>query len=356
MNQVLSHIFFANALLGLILLVEVLLNFKRPLLLKGMILTIAGCIFFANAVLLYSFHYQFNRLLNEISKILLLVTILNLLYVIYYHILKKSVLIFSAALIIIKGITIVYFSFILKIDNAISLDNSHAQNIIMQIPRIIVAPVYFIFCLNIYKKIRESFHDHNIFYQKIRRWSGSVILSFYLLLLSFIAQLVFPSFELSPFLLLIVSSFCFALLLLFRPAFLNKTNLEISLSDRFNKLLTTSPDAENIDLSKDLFTISFFHKAYFANKNASLEELSTMLGIIPEQLKAFISINYNLSFTDLVNKSRVGLFVELVQSEENTNLTIEALSEKAGFGSRQNFHKAFKKFHGGNPSDLLKAL
>ena len=146
------------------------------------------------------------------------------------------------------------------------------------------------------------------------------------------------------------------MLLLFRPAFLNKTNLEISLSDRFNENNAGSNSSEKIKLSKDLFTISFFHKAYYANKDASLEEFSSLLEISPKQLKDFILASYNVTFIDLVNQNRVKLFVELIKDSENNNITIEGLSEKAGFGSRQNFHKAFKKFHGGNPSDLLRAV
>jgi AraC-like DNA-binding protein len=106
----------------------------------------------------------------------------------------------------------------------------------------------------------------------------------------------------------------------------------------------------------DIFTVEFFHKAYFSNKNSSVEDFSSILGVSPEELKAFVSIHYNLSFTDLVNRSRVQIFVDLIQNSDNENLTIEGLSVMAGFGTRQNFHKAFKKFHGGNPSDLLKAV
>ena len=319
-------------------------------------LAIASCTVLANSALIYSFHYTFNRSLIEISRVLLLAAILNLLYVLYYHKLKKNILIFSFIAITLKLISLFYFSVILKIDNSISLNQSHAQNFGFQIPRIIMAVAYFMFCIIIYKKIYQSFSDNNIFYQKIKRWSKYVIFSFYLLTLTFILQFIFPNNDLSPYLLIIVSSFCFSLLLLFRPSFLNKTNLEISLSNRFNKINSATNTSEKINLTKDLFIISFFHKAYYSNKNASLEEFSNLLEISPEQLKAFILANYNATFTDLVNQSRIKMFVELIQNSENNNLTIEGLSEKAGFGSRQNFHKAFKKFHGGNPSDLLKAV
>jgi len=36
--------------------------------------------------------------------------------------------------------------------------------------------------------------------------------------------------------------------------------------------------------------------------------------------------------------------------------TLEELSEKSGFGSRSSMNRAFKKFHGGSPSDLMKVF
>ena len=356
MNLILSHIFFANGLLGLILFVEVLINFRRPLLLKGLILAIATSIVLVNVALLYSFYVTFSPSLIEISKVLLLASILNLLYVLYYFKLKKNILIFSILIILFKMISIFYFSFIMKIDNSLSLNQLFAKNLGFQITRIIIAISYFIFCLIIFLKIYHSFSENNIFYQKIKKWSKLIIFAFFLMVLSIVIQLAVSNSKTSPHLLIITASFCFSMLLLFRPSFLNKTNLEISLSERFNKENSGVNVTEKINLSKDLFSISFFHKAYYANKNASLEEFSNLLEISTEQLKSFILTNYKTTFTDLVNQSRVTLFVELVQNSTNNNLTIEGFADKTGFGSRQSFHRAFKKFHGGNPSDLLRAV
>lgn len=354
--MILSHIFFANSLLGLILFVEVLINFRRPRLLKGLILAIATSIVLVNIALLYSFYVTFSPSLIEISKVVLFSAILNLLYVLYYFKLKKNILIFSIVIILSKMISIFYFSSVMKIDNSLSLNELFAKNLGFRIIRIIITISYFIFCLIIYLKIYHSFSENNIFYQKIKKWSKLIIIAFFLMVLSIIIQLVFPYNKISSNLLIITASFCFSMLLLFRPAFLNKTNLEISLSERFNKENSGVNVTEKINLSKDLFSVSFFHKAYYANKNASLEEFSNLHEISTEQLKSFILTNYKTTFTDLVNQSRIKLFVELVQNSTNNNLTIEGLADKAGFGSRQSFNRAFKKFHGGNPSDLLRAV
>jgi AraC-like DNA-binding protein len=35
---------------------------------------------------------------------------------------------------------------------------------------------------------------------------------------------------------------------------------------------------------------------------------------------------------------------------------VEALALEVGFSSRQRFYQPFKKYHGGNPSDLIEVL
>ena len=226
MNLVLSHIYFANTLLGLILLIEVLVRFRRPLLLKGLILMISVFILTANSLKLYSLYFVYNRALNEILRVLLLSAILNLLYIIYYHKIKKNVLIFTIVLITMKLMTITYILFILKIDNSILLNEMHFKNIWLQLPRITMGVLYFLFTVKVYRKITKSFSYNNIYYQKIKHWSRFIIFSFYLLTICFFFQFAFPNHRLSPHLTLIAASATFSLLLLFRPSFLNKTNLD----------------------------------------------------------------------------------------------------------------------------------
>jgi YesN/AraC family two-component response regulator len=66
--------------------------------------------------------------------------------------------------------------------------------------------------------------------------------------------------------------------------------------------------------------------------------------------------NYSMSFEELLNKSRVDYFVEIIKEPKYKNFTVEALALEVGFGSRQRFYQPFKKYHGGNPSDLIDIL
>jgi YesN/AraC family two-component response regulator len=60
-----------------------------------------------------------------------------------------------------------------------------------------------------------------------------------------------------------------------------------------------------------------------------------------------------MSFDELLNKSRVDYFVEIIKKPQFKNYTVEALALEVGFTSRQRFYQPFKKYHGGNPSDLI---
>ena len=63
-----------------------------------------------------------------------------------------------------------------------------------------------------------------------------------------------------------------------------------------------------------------------------------------------------MTFSNLVNKSRVDYFIELVRSPKYTNYSIDALAKEAGFNSRHHLYKPFRKFHGGTPSDFISSI
>ena len=63
-----------------------------------------------------------------------------------------------------------------------------------------------------------------------------------------------------------------------------------------------------------------------------------------------------MSFEELINKTRVEYFVEIIKEPKVNNYTVEALAMEVGFSSRQRFYQPFKKYHGGNPSDLINIL
>ena len=124
--------------------------------------------------------------------------------------------------------------------------------------------------------------------------------------------------------------------------------LAISLGKSFRK---THAD----EVNADKFIKEFYTNLYFVNKETSLDDFALKLKVSPNILNDFIYETSKMNFTDLVNKNRIAFYVNMVSNKEYQQYSIEGLAELAGFGSRQSLYRNFKRFHGGNPSDLLKA-
>ena len=101
------------------------------------------------------------------------------------------------------------------------------------------------------------------------------------------------------------------------------------------------------------FNFHFFTNLYFKSKTADIEEFANIIGVSKDILFKYIYFNYSMSFEELLNKTRVDHFVEIIKEPQFKNFTVEALALEVGFGSRQRFYQPFKKYHGGNPSDLI---
>jgi AraC-like DNA-binding protein len=84
----------------------------------------------------------------------------------------------------------------------------------------------------------------------------------------------------------------------------------------------------------------------------SIQDLSNETGIPVYQLSPLINGHFNMNFANWVNRFRIEYLIELVP--ENPQLTLEAVSKKAGFISRSTFINAFKKEKGVTPREYFK--
>lgn len=210
---------------------------------------------------------------------------------------------------------------------------------------IIIASHLFYFWYVIYNKLNLN----NIYYEKIKNWTTFI---FILSMLVILANIAIAFVADKPFWVNNLTIFiCFSILLLVlkRPSFLNNSAKKIAFGHKFN----LEHEAEIEELT---FLHLFQEQKYFAKKDASLEDLANQLKVSAQHLSQFIQKKYAMSFSDLVNKNRVNYFFEIVQDPAYHNFTIDALAREVGFSSRQHLNKPFKKFHGGNPSDLVESV
>ena len=88
----------------------------------------------------------------------------------------------------------------------------------------------------------------------------------------------------------------------------------------------------------------------------SLIDLTNDLNIPLYQVSFFLNHEKGKSFHDMLNEYRIEHSRELMLKENNRQLTLEAIAFESGFGNRNSFTTAFKKFTGGTPSAFMKAI
>jgi len=207
-----------------------------------------------------------------------------------------------------------------------------------------------LFCLYYIFNILFKFSYKNIYFKQIQGWTFCFFMVIFTQLIFIALSTIFrfPN-EFNTYLRLVLA-FALLLIILYRPDFINKNGSKISFGFLFKR------DSFNTKINEIDFDFHFYNNMYYKNQTANLLEFSNIMGVSKDSLFNHIYFKYSMSFDDLINKNRVKYFIEIMKQPENKNLTIDALGKEAGFTSRQNLYKPFKKFHGGNPSDLLDAI
>ena len=340
---------YALLLLSVIIFIEIIFNFKRVTLLKIFLLSEVLCIGFICAGNIYCLNHPFNRWLIDFPTSILAILALFTYTVLYEHRLNRSVFIFGITVIFANIALYVVSSSIFGLSSDVNLIESKDLRYTIFASRTLIH-CYFIYQMyKLYKKINSKYQSQNIYYQKIKNWSIFGVLSCFLLLPNRILK-VLNITDNTVYILSFSIAFLFILLfILFRPRFINRASLEIILSKAFNK------EGQSKCTIAD-FEFQFYTKCFYLKIKTTLEEFGKEINLSPDLINKFVFQNYSTNFNDLVNKARVDYFVALVYDGKHTNFTIEGLAKLSGFGSRQNLYAQFKKFHGGNPSELMNSI
>jgi AraC-like DNA-binding protein len=131
---------------------------------------------------------------------------------------------------------------------------------------------------------------------------------------------------------------------------LSMQNLLIELPIADHKLVINDKLAENY--WNKLLDVLDSSKIYLSNE-CSLKNVALCADIPLHHLSRLINSYSNQNFSNFINKYRIGYACLLLHDVSNSNLTLEAIGHMCGFGSRVNFHNAFKKFTGKTPAEYL---
>lgn len=167
--------------------------------------------------------------------------------------------------------------------------------------------------------------------------------------------------------LLIVSSFVAYLFLHGFIFFMPETIFKIADPSKLRKFEILKMDiaevAEPIETKKELelsasilskLEIGMRVEKWFQINGLTVEECAKKLECERYILSKLINGHYKMRFNDYVNFHRVEFVKNEIKKGSTKKITLEGLSEEAGFNSRTTFYNAFIKHEGLSPQEYLK--
>ncbi|HEX2922265.1 MAG TPA: AraC family transcriptional regulator [Bacteroidales bacterium] len=94
----------------------------------------------------------------------------------------------------------------------------------------------------------------------------------------------------------------------------------------------------------------------YLSPDCTIEEVAENCNIPRHHLSHILNSNLQKSFSDFINEYRIKHACELLKDGRMAHLTIEALGQECGFGSKASFNRAFKKHTGSTPSEYKQKL
>ena len=352
-----KSLYFAVFFFSVIVFVDLIIKFKRPLLLKACFAVLVISIGTASFVYSQNDHPIEFFFYIILMKALVASAFLNIFSILYFPKFQPLVLSLSIALI---GFTIysMYYNYTYNPDYLSQLkgqtivivrDEGLHVPFIFKFVRFILILSFFMTLIYFLYMMTAKFKLNNIYFDKIKRWTIFVTILSVSILILYLPISIFKHNDRIGHFISIYIYLYIILLVFYRPNFLNRSALRISLGESFNK-------ETDFAISELDFINEFYTKLYFTNNEASLEHLAKILKISSNDLYKFVYYKYSMTFNDLVNKNRVDYFIDIIHNPKYLNYTIDALAKEVGFSSRQHLYKPFKKFHGGNPSDIVDAV
>jgi AraC-like DNA-binding protein len=344
-----SHLAIVVIVLSLITIMEVIVNFKRPSSLNIILLVILFCIIVHTAGITFYFNYLSYRRLIVIPSAIFMIASLFFVSLLFKNKMSKYLLVFGVIIFVFQSINVLVYLFISPVSKSLLVSDIPPAGSEQSLFRICVL-IYILFTnIKLLSTIIQKHKSRNIYFKELLLPATFIIVVVGFICLINILKTVSiiqdPIFQL----LYLLSYFFYLLIILFRPKMMNQTDFKFSLIGIFKKLT-----AQVVPFN--IFIEVFFTEKYFLNSLATLEDLSQKTNVSPDTLNEFLILNYGIGYTDLVNKHRVDYFIALIKKGEFIQYTIEALAIQSGFGSRQSLQKAFKKFHGGTPSDFIGSI
>ena len=124
------------------------------------------------------------------------------------------------------------------------------------------------------------------------------------------------------------------------------------IKSNFAKKVTPSSAFENLDAALN----TYLEKLPYIKKGFSLSQMSFDLKISERILSNYFNKQLSKTFGEWKNDQRINYVCEIIDQGKAKDITIEAISNNAGFVSRSKFIDAFKERKGVTPSAYIKGI
>jgi AraC-like DNA-binding protein len=353
--------YFFLFVFAVIVFFDVLIRFKSQIQLKAYFLAIiigVGISSFCSFIMSGPDQYILTIILCKVIVATSLIQIFTNIYFVKYRVIANVYTLITAVFFLFLAIYVYGFkneaTLVLKTNTITSALDQREFDLILPIYLKLFVYLFFIgfnaFSLYYSYCILFIFSYKNIYFKRVQLWTFAFITLVILALLSAFLKIFLHIPNSSSILVSIISMGYLLLIILYRPGFINKNGSRISFGLLFNRNDFTT------DIKETDFNFHFYNHLYYKSKTANIIEFSTIMGVSKEVMFNYIYFTYSMSFDELLNKARVEYFVEIIKEPQYKNYTVEALALEVGFSSRQRFYQPFKKYHGGNPSDLIDIL
>ena len=351
---------FTLIIISIIVVFDILIKQKKSIRLKFVFLLIVLPILIDNILVYLNYNsvYLFN--IFQLMKVLFTIGILQLFSNLYFSKWIKRINIISLFFLFSVAVRIAFTSYygstFLKDENFYYFFEIQPINTVVKVPlvfeflRLITMIIFFSIVIYFWFQVILKFKFQNVYHKKLKTFTHLIIVFvFYLILILILKLFIIEKLDINlNFIISSLLQFHILIVILYRPDFLNRANEnKIAIINKFNY-------SSDFELDVILFDELFFNQLLYLDKEMSIKIFSEKLGVDKDNLSIYIYNRFGLNFEDLVNKNRISYFIELIKKPQYNILTIDALAKESGFISRNAFYKPFKKFHGGNPSDLIE--
>ncbi len=146
-----------------------------------------------------------------------------------------------------------------------------------------------------------------------------------------------------------------SLILIFKPSVLYSTDtVSVKAQREINKAASVLLKQNKVGEIKSAINNLLQNQHQYLNRGYSLAAMAAELNIPAHLLSSIINSEYQMSFTDLINKCRIEYIINGFDEEKMEAYTFEGIAMEAGFNSRITFYRAFIKITGQTPTLYFK--